>query len=165
MNDKTKRIALGGILACVAMILSYVEMQIPAFVAIPGMKIGLTNLAVLVALYTCGNKQALFINMVRIVVISLLFGTAMSFAFSFVGGMLSTLVMIILKKLDKFSVVGVSCTGAITHNIGQILTAMVLLHTSAIIWYLPVLWITGVVSGIFIGITGALACRAVKDKI
>ncbi len=160
--DKTKKIATYGVMAALAMILSYVEMQLPAFVAIPGVKLGLTNIVVLVALYKMGYKSALFINIVRIIAVSLLFGTFMSFAFSFTGGMLSTLVMILLKKSDKFSAVGVSVAGGITHNIGQILAAMLLLNTKAIIWYLPVLWLSGILSGLLIGLIGALIVKRIK---
>ncbi len=160
--DKTKKIATYGVMAALAMILSYVEMQLPAFVAIPGVKLGLTNIVVLVALYKIGYKSALFINIVRIIAVSLLFGTFMSFAFSFTGGMLSTLVMILLKKSEKFSAVGVSVAGGITHNIGQILAAMLLLNTKAIIWYLPVLWLSGILSGLLIGLIGALIVKRIK---
>lgn len=163
--DKTKKIATYGVMAALAMILSYVEMQLPAFVAIPGVKMGLTNIVVIVALYKMGNKSAIFINIVRIIAVSLLFGTLMSFAFSFAGGMLSTLVMILLKKTDKFSTVGVSVAGGITHNIGQILAAMFLLNTKAIIWYLPVLWLSGILSGLLIGLIGAIIVKRIKVSV
>ncbi|MBE5837759.1 Gx transporter family protein [Butyrivibrio sp.] len=163
--DKTKKIATYGVMAALAMILSYVEMQLPAFVAIPGVKMGLTNIVVIVALYKMGNKSAIFINIVRIIAVSLLFGTLMSFAFSFAGGMLSTLVMILLKKTDKFSTVGVSVAGGITHNIGQILAAMLLLNTKAIIWYLPVLWLSGIISGLIIGLIGAIIVKRIKVSV
>lgn len=162
--DKTKKITTYGILTALALILSYVEAQIPAFVAVPGMKMGLTNIVVLVALYMFGNKSAYAINLVRIVIVALLFGTAMSFAFSLAGGMLSTTVMVLLKRTNKFGQVGVSCAGGISHNIGQILVAMVLLNTRAIVWYLPVLWISGIVSGVVIGIIGGLICLRVKPS-
>lgn len=163
--DKTKKIATYGVMAALAMILSYVEMQLPAFVAIPGVKMGLTNIVVIVALYKMGNKSAIFINIVRIIAVSLLFGTLMSFAFSFAGGMLSTLVMILLKKTDKFSTVGVSVAGGVTHNIGQILAAMLLLNTKAIIWYLPVLWLSGILSGLLIGLIGAIIVKRIKVSV
>ena len=163
--DKTKKIATYGVMAALAMILSYVEMQLPAFVAIPGVKMGLTNIVVIVALYKMGNKSAIFINIVRIIAVSLLFGTLMSFAFSFAGGMLSTLVMILLKKTDKVSTVGVSVAGGITQNIGQILAAMLLLNTKAIIWYLPVLWLSGIISGLIIGLIGAIIVKRIKVSV
>ena len=162
--SNTQKVALNGALAALAMILSYVEMQIPAFFAVPGVKLGLTNIVVLVALYVLGEKNAFFINIVRIVVVSILFGNIMGFAFSIAGGMLSTLVMILLKKTSRFSVTGVSVAGGITHNVGQIIVAMILLNTKAIIWYLPVLWISGIISGAVIGIVGALVCSRIVIK-
>ena len=158
----TNKIALYGILVALALILSYVELQIPAFIAIPGMKLGLTNIVVLVALYMLDLKSAMGINIVRIVVVSILFGNAMSFSFSLVGGMLSTIVMILLHKSKKFKIIGVSAAGGITHNIGQILTAMVLMDTKAIAWYLPILWISGIFSGVVIGIIGGILCERLR---
>ena len=158
-KSKTGTITLYGIMAALALILSYVELQIPAFFAIPGMKLGLTNIVVVVALYTLGEKSAFFINLVRIIVVSILFGNVMALWFSLAGGILSTLIMIILKKTNWFSPVGVSAAGGITHNIGQIIVAIILLKTSFIIWYLPILWTSGVVSGVIIGIIGGIVCR------
>ncbi len=160
----TKKISTYGVLIALALILSYVESQIPAFVAIPGMKLGLTNIVVLVTLYIIDARSAMAINVLRIIVVSILFGTAMSFAFSITGGMLSTIVMIILKKTNRFKIVGVSAAGGITHNIGQIIAAMVLMNTRAIAWYLPVLWISGIFSGIIIGIIGGLICERVEKN-
>ncbi len=157
--DKTRRLTLYGVCTALALILSYVEAQIPAFVAVPGVKMGLTNIVVVTALYILGDKGAVAINFVRIIVVSLLFGSFMSFAFSLAGGMLSTVVMIILKKTRRFGTAGVSVAGGITHNIGQILVAMILLNTRAIFWYLPVLWISGIVSGLVIGLIGALVIK------
>ncbi len=158
-KSKTGTITLYGIMAALALILSYVELQIPAFFAIPGMKLGLTNIVVVVALYTLGEKSAFFINLVRIIVVSILFGNVMALWFSLAGGILSTLIMIILKKTNWFSPVGVSAAGGITHNIGQIIVAIIVLRTGFIIWYLPVLWASGVVSGVIIGIIGGIVCR------
>ena len=129
------------------------------------MKLGLTNIVVVVALYVMGSKSAMFINIIRIILVSLLFGNTMSFAFSIAGGMLSTVLMIILKKTGKFSITGVSAVGGITHNIGQILVAVLLLHTGAIAWYLPVLWISGIVSGIIIGIIAGFIAGRLPSEI
>ena len=159
----TRKIAQYGMMVALALIMSYIEAQIPAFVAVPGMQLGLTNIVVVAALYLLGAKSAMFINIVRIILVSLLFGNTMSLAFSLVGGMLSTIIMIVLKKSNKFSTVGVSAAGGITHNIGQILVAVFLLHTSAIAWYLPILWISGIFSGIIIGIiAGIITSRLAK---
>ena len=158
----TRKIATYGMMVALALIMSYIEAQIPAFVAVPGMKLGLTNIVVVVALYLIGPKSAMFINVIRIILVSLLFGNTMSFDFSIAGGMISTVVMLFLKKIDRFGVIGVSAAGGISHNIGQILVAMVLLHTSAIAWYLPILWISGIVSGIVIGVISGIVTNRLK---
>lgn len=161
----TRRITTYGILIALALILSYVEAQIPAFVAIPGMKLGLTNIVVLTALYSLDSKSAMFINIIRIVIVAILFGNAMSFAFSIAGGMLSTVVMMLLKKTNRFRIIGVSAMGGISHNVGQILTAMLLLGTKAIAWYLPVLWASGIFSGVIIGLIGGLVCDRLPKNL
>jgi len=156
MNGKT--IARYGLLIALALILSYAEAQIPAFFAVPGMKLGLTNLVVLLALYLMGSGSAVTINIIRIVLVALLFGNGMSLAYSAAGGLLSGGVMILLKKTGRFSVVTVSIAGGVMHNVGQILVAMVLLNTSSLAWYLLILWFTGIASGAVIGILGGLLC-------
>ena len=156
MNGKT--IARYGLLIALALILSYAEAQIPAFFAVPGMKLGLTNLVVLLALYLMGSGSAVTINMIRIVLVALLFGNGMSLAYNAAGGLLSGFVMILLKRTGKFSVVTVSIVGGIMHNVGQILVAMVLLRTNSLAWYLLILWFTGIASGAVIGILSGLLC-------
>jgi heptaprenyl diphosphate synthase len=136
---KIGKIARYSLLIAVALILSYVEAQIPAFFAVPGMKLGLTNLVVLVALYLMDEKSAILINLLRIVLVSVLFGNGMSLAYSVAGGLLSGLVMILLKRTGRFSIVAVSVAGGVAHNIGQILVAMVLLGTGSLAWYLLIL--------------------------
>ena len=144
-----------GILIALALILSYVEAQVPAFFAFPGMKLGLTNIAVLLALYRMGGVSAMTINLLRIVMVSLLFGSFSSFVYSMAGGMLSTVVMILLKHIGKFRPLTVSIAGGISHNVGQIIAAMILMSTAGIGWYLSVLWFSGLLSGALIGILGS----------
>ena len=164
INTKTNKIALYGVLTALAIILGYVEMQLPAFFAIPGIKPGLTNIVVVVALYSLGDKSSLFINFVRIAIVSMLFGTLMAFIFSAVGGILSTTVMILLKKTGKFSSVGVSAVGGVSHNIGQIIVAMFVTGTANIAWYLAILWITGTVSGVLVGFIGGIVCKHINIR-
>ena len=106
-----------GILIALALILSYVEAQVPAFFAFPGMKLGLTNIAVLLALYRMGGVSAMTINLLRIVMVSLLFGSFSSFVYSMAGGMLSTVVMILLKHIGKFRPITVSIAGGISNHV------------------------------------------------
>jgi heptaprenyl diphosphate synthase len=154
----TASIAQYSMLIALALILSYVEAQIPALLAIPGMKLGLTNIVVLFALYRMDYKCAMSVNLLRILLVSFLFGNAMSLAYSIAGGMLSTLIMILLKKTEKFSIVAVSVAGGIFHNIGQILVAMILLETTSVAWYFLVLWFTGIISGLIVGFLSGQIC-------
>ena len=159
MNGKAKKIALYGVMAAAALILSYVESLIPAFFAVPGMKLGLTNIVVLVMLYLISARSALLVNIVRIILVSILFGNIASFAYSIAGGLLSFLVMYLLKKSGRVSIVAVSIAGGAAHNAGQILTAMFLLHTVSLAWYLIILWFAGITAGAVIGIIGAVLTR------
>lgn len=156
---RTQRVAEYGLLIALAMILSYVEAQIPAFFAVPGMKLGLTNIVVLMALYQMGAKSAWVINAVRIFLVSLLFGSTVSLAYSLAGGILSGAVMMLLKKSNRFRMLTVSIAGGIMHNVGQILVAMLLLETTALAWYLVILWFSGLASGALIGILGEELCK------
>ena len=148
---KTKAAQLGMLLG-VALILSYVESLIPFAFGIPGMKLGLPNAAILIVLFLFGWKEALAINVLRIVVSGFLFGSMFGILFSLAGAIISFIVMCIAKKLDVFSIKGVSIRGGVSHNIGQMLVAVYVVKTSGILYYLPVLMIGGLITGILIGI-------------
>lgn len=154
-----------AILVALAMVLSYVESQIPVFVLVPGIRLGLTNLVVLIALYSMGSKDALIINVLRIVLVGMTFGNTFSMIYSLAGGILSGTVMILMKKIKVFSMVTVSLTGGICHNIGQIFVAMLVLETKEVAYYLPVLCISGIVSGILVGLLGAQVMKRLPTKI
>ena len=157
-------IAMRGLLVALAMVLSWVEAQIPAFFAVPGMKLGLTNLVVLVALYRLGWPDALALNIVRIILVGLTFGNLFAVVYSLAGGVLSFLVMFILKKSGKFNVITVSVAGGVFHNIGQILVAMVVLESGYVLYYLPVLWLTGLGAGAVIGALCALFVKRLPEN-
>lgn len=159
---QSKMVADYGLLIALALIFSYVEAQIPAFFAVPGMKLGLTNVVVLFALYRMGGKSAMLVNFLRILLVSILFGNGMSLAYSIAGGLLSGLVMILLKKTGQFRITTVSVAGGVAHNVGQVLAAMVLLGTTTLAWYLLVLWFTGLGSGFVIGFLGGELCRRLE---
>ena len=148
----------------VALGLSYLEGLIPPLTSIPGIKLGLANLAVIFALYKFGVKSAFVVSLMRVFISFLLFGSVLSLAYSFSGALFSIMVMAIMKKSGKFSEIGVSVAGATAHNIAQILVAVLIFSVSEILYYLPVLMISAVISGIFIGITGAVAVRRIKIK-
>ena len=128
-TGRTKKIALGGILTALAMIFSYIESLIPIPLPVPGVKLGIANIAIISVLYLLGSGQALLVNLLRITLTAVLFGNFNSFLFSMAGGMLSLLVMVILKKSGHFSIVGVSVAGGVFHNVGQITAAVFLKDT------------------------------------
>ena len=147
-----------------ALILSYVESRIPAFVAIPGVKVGLANIAVIFVLYKLGTKAAIVISLVRVVIVSMLFGSPVSLIYSLTGAIFSLTVMILLKKLTPLKEVTVSVSGGIMHNVGQIVAASFLLETNVVVYYLPFLILSGTIAGIVIGAAAALLIKRVKIK-
>jgi len=161
---RTKKLALNSMLLVVSLILSYVESLIPLSFAVPGIKMGLPNIAILFVLYKSGWKNACVISLVRVVLVSVLFGNLFSMVYSLAGAALSLLVMILLKRCGKFGTAGVSVAGGVAHNAGQIMVAMLLLETAEIGYYLPVLCITGTVAGICIGLVSSLLIRRISIK-
>ena len=148
------------------MVLAYVEINIPPlFSAVPGIKMGLPNIIIVFLLYRKGATFAAVVSLLRIILVSLLFGNAMAFIYSIAGGILSLLLMIILRKLNFLSTVGVSVAGGVFHNVGQILMAMLLLETAELGYYLVVLTVTGTISGILIGLCGALLIKRIPNII
>lgn len=164
---RTKKITFLALFASLALLLSYVEMLLPPiFTAVPGVKMGLPNIVIILILYRFGIKEAAIISFVRLVIVTILFGSVMMFWYSLAGAVLSLTVMGILKKLDFLSTVGVSVSGAIMHNVGQTIVAVLLMHTPKIMYYLVILSITGTIAGVFIGLCGAfLHKRFAKMKM
>lgn len=162
MKYTARSTALMGICVALAMIFSYVEVLLPpVFAAVPGVKIGLANVVVIFVLYRWGTLRAATVSLLRVLLMSLLFGNALYFAYSGVGALCSLALMALLKKTRLFSVIGVSAVGGIAHNAGQILTAIALLSVVEIGYYLIVLAITGCVFGLAVGLLGGLAVRRV----
>lgn len=154
-----------GVFLALALILSYVESLIPFYFGIPGVKLGLANLIVVIMLYAVGAKEAFAISMLRILLSGFLFGNLFSILYSFAGGILSFLVMWLVKRTGKFHVMSVSICGGITHNIGQILVASVIVETYSIFYYIPVLLIAGLITGMLIGvIAGEVSDRLKPDQ-
>lgn len=159
-NKKVKKLAVMGLCAAIALILSYVEVVLPPiFAAVPGIKIGLANICVIFALYRFGVLDAAVISLVRLIIVAVLFGNPMTFIYSLAGAALSLAVMAILKRFDFMSGVGVSVAGGVMHNVGQVIIAMLLLRTAEIGYYMVVLTFTGIVSGIFVGLCGGLLIK------
>ena len=159
---KTKRLVLLAMLTAVAMILSYVESLLPS-VGIPGVKMGLANIAVIFALFRFGWKEAAALSLVRVVLVSLLFGSVGAMLYSLAGAVLSLAVMALLCRIDRFSTVGISVAGGVAHNAGQILMAMLILHTKQLLGYLPVLAVSGIAGGVLTGLAAALLIRRIPE--
>ena len=161
----TKRMVTLSALIAVAMILSYVESMIPAFVAVPGVKMGLSNIAAVFALYFLGWPYAICVSLVRVCLSALLFGNVVGLIYSLSGAALALLVMILLKNFDLFSNVGVSVAGGICHNAGQIIAACIVMKTSASSVYFIPLIISGTVSGVLIGVVSGMLVERLKKII
>ena len=160
---KTKKVAMLGLTIALAMIMSYIEALVPLSFAVPGIKMGLANIVIIFVLYKIGTKEAILVSLIRVILVSLLFSNVMAMAYSIAGAVLSLGIMWILKKTDKFSVIGVSIAGGIMHNVGQIIMAVILLGTEQIALYLPVLIITGTATGVVIGIVSGLVINRFKN--
>lgn len=159
---KTRDIARFALLTALAMVLSWVESLVPLSVAVPGVKLGLTNLVVLFALYRMGTRAAWCLSLVRVLLVSFTFGNAFSLWYSLAGAILSLLVMMALKATGKFSVTGVSVAGAVCHNLGQILVAMAVLRSTAVAFYYPALLLSGTIAGVCIGLAGGVLVRRIR---
>ena len=163
-KSSAQKVALYGVLIALAMVLSYVEMLIPLPVGIPGVKPGLANLVVFLALYMMTAREALLISMVRILLVSITFGNGSAFLYSMAGGILSFLVMWIFQKKDFLLPSGVSIAGGIAHNVGQLLMAAVILENGAVFTYFPVLLAAGCITGGIIGFLGEqIRKRIIRD--
>ena len=161
---RASKIARYGLLIALALALSWLESLLPPL-GVPGVKLGLPNLVVVFALYRLGAWDAWGLSVVRVLLASALFGSGVSLAYSAAGAALSLAVMGLLKKTGKFSSVGVSVAGGVSHNAGQIMVAMALLETTRLAWYLPVLWISGTVAGVLIGIASGELVDRIPDQV
>lgn len=158
---KTQKLTVMALTTAIALVLSFIESQIPAFVAVPGVKMGLANIAIVYALYRLGWKEAVLISLIRVVLVSLLFGSAASFLYSLAGAVLSLLGMALLKKTGKFTEIVVSVAGGVLHNIGQIAMASIILETDALRYYLPFLLVSGILAGVVIGLISGILIRRI----
>ncbi len=162
---KTKRIAFLGLFVALAFVLSYIEFMLPLNIGIPGAKIGIANLAVMVTLYTVGEKNAIALSIIRVVLVGLTFGNISMMMYSLAGAALSLFAMLLARRIGKLSMTGVSVLGGVFHNVGQIIVAMLVLETKSLLYYLPFLIIVGTITGIVIGIVSSLITARVKKVL
>lgn len=157
------RAAYFGVFTALALIFSYVESLIPIHFGIPGIKLGLANLLIVIFLYKRNAKEALLLSIVRIVLAGFMFANLFSILYSLAGGILSLAVMAFLKKRGAVSVIGVSIAGGVCHNLGQLIVAMLAVETYRVGYYFPVLLIAGIVTGMLIGIVAAEVLKRLKN--
>jgi len=158
---KVQKIALLGVLTAATIVIAIAESFIPS-IGIPGVKLGLANIMILITLYELGILEALGINVARVLVVSLVRGTflSMGFLMSLTGAVFSLAIMIVFYLLiKKFSIIGVSVVGSLFHVFGQILVAMFYLGTAYVIYYLPVIAISAIITGVLVGITAKLIIK------
>ena len=154
----SKKISLMALFTAFAVILSYIETFIPT-VGIPGAKLGLANFAVIMVMYAVGNKEAFFINVIRIIIIGLFFGNMFSICFSIAGALVS------FKSTKRISMITVAIIGGVLHNVGQIIIASVILKNVGIFTYVPILMIAGIITGTVIGILSNILYKRTREYI
>lgn len=157
------RVAYFGVFTALALIFSYVETLIPINLGIPGVKLGLANLIIVVALYKLPLQEVYLLSIVRILLSGFIFGNYFSILYSLAGGLLSLSVMALLKRRNSFSVMGISVAGGVFHNVGQMTVAMLVVETFSVAYYFPVLMIAGLVTGLLIGILSNEMLKRLKN--
>lgn len=161
MHTKTKRLATAGIFTGVMFILGYLESLLPSFFGVPGIKPGLANIPVIVALFILDWRLAASMSFVRILLSGLTFSGMFACIYSLAGAFLSLLVMLALKKTRRFSTIGLSIAGGVAHNLGQIIVAWIVLGSS-VLYYFPVLVISGILAGALTGFIAGLILQRLK---
>lgn len=154
-----RKTAFLSVMIAFAMILSYIEYLVPFYFGAPGIKLGLANFIIVLMIYRFGWKEALTINVTRIILSGFLFGNLFAVIYSIAGALISFLFMLLIKRIKGFSILGVSICGGVTHNVGQLLIAMFVVQTKGVLYYIPVLLVGGIVTGLLIGI---LAMQVLK---
>lgn len=160
-----RKTAYMGLFLSIALICSYIESLIPFYFGVPGVKLGLTNVVVVLVLYCIGAKEALIISVSRILLAGLMFGNPFSIIYSLSGGLLSFFIMWLMKKSEKLSVIPVSITGGIFHNIGQLMIAALVVENYRIVYYMPILMVAGCITGFLIGVLAGELIERLKKMI
>lgn len=157
-----RKVAVSGVLIALAFIFSYIEALLPFSLGIPGAKLGLANIVSLTALYVLDEKTAVTITVVRVVLSGFTFGSLYSMLYGMAGALLSLGFMLMAKRWGKFTIVGVSVLGGVMHNIGQLLMASLVLRTAPFLYYLPLLIVSGIITGMLVGFLGK-AMNSLKE--
>ena len=147
----SRRVSSGAMLVALAMIFSYVESLIPINLGIPGIKLGVANLVTVTGLYILAPMEVLLVVILRVLLVGFMFGNGMSILYSLAGAALSMTVMTLMLKKTSFSLIGVSVAGGVSHNIGQLIIAMLIVQNASVFVYAPALLVAGVAAGVVIG--------------
>lgn len=162
MLNNNKKIATLGILVSLSLILGYIEFLVFPDIMIPGVKIGLSNLCVLLSLYLLDVKSTICLGVLKVILSSILFSGINALVYGLMGIVLSMLVMSLLKKTKRFSIIGISIAGAVFHNIGQLIAAIVITETMRLLYYGPILLISGIFCGFIIALPGKIIYNTFK---
>ena len=157
------RVAYFGVFTALALMFSYIETMIPIQFGVPGIKLGFANIMIVILLYKSSAKEALLLSIVRIMLSGFLFGNLSSILYSIAGGVLSLEIMTLLKKQGGFSVIGVSVAGGVSHNVGQLIVAMLVVETYQVGYYFPVLLVAGVLTGLGIGVVSQEVLKRIRN--
>lgn len=157
------RVAYFGVFTALALMFSYIETMIPIQFGVPGIKLGFANIMIVIMLYKSSAKEALLLSIVRIMLSGFLFGNLSSILYSIAGGVLSLGIMTLLKKQGGFSVIGVSVAGGVSHNVGQLIVAMLVIETYQVGYYFPVLLVAGVLTGLGIGVVSQEVLKRIRN--
>ncbi len=157
------RVAYFGVFTALALMFSYIETMIPIQFGVPGIKLGFANIMIVIMLYKSSAKEALLLSIVRIMLSGFLFGNLSSILYSIAGGVLSLEIMTLLKKQGGFSVIGVSVAGGVSHNVGQLIVAMLVVETYQVGYYFPVLLVAGVLTGLGIGVASQEVLKRIRN--
>ena len=160
--NSSSKVAYAGLMLALSVVIGYVEFLIPINIGVPGIKLGLANTVSLILLYIFGVQYALFINVCRIILLGFLFGNMTSVIYGITGTIFSLTIMLILKKTGRFSIVAVSATGAVFHNIGQLISAYFLTKVRELIFYVPVLMVFGLLFGITVGAVSNIILKTLR---
>lgn len=159
------KVAYLGVFLALALICSYVESLIPFYFGIPGVKLGLANIVVVLMLYCVGAREALTISVLRVILAGFMFANLFSILYSLAGALLSFSVMYLLKRTKKLGVLPISITGGVFHNIGQIIVAALVVENYNIFYYMPVLLVAGIITGLLIGLASQEVIIRIGDRI
>lgn len=162
MQSHSKKIALIGLLTACGILFGYVENLIDLPIGIPGVKIGISNIITVICIYMIGPIEALFVLVLRVVMSGFLFGNMYSLLYSLSGALFSYAFMVLGFKLNFFSIIGNSMLGGVTHNLGQLIIACIIISNLKLTFYIPVLLISGLIAGAIIGIISSIMINRLK---